>query len=150
MNGDGADLPDEDHVVRTVKGRWVDGSDVDGEAFRLRDDEEGLSVNWIERFAGLEKAAQLSEIRRLARRGVSGTYRLAEVNVGTVKEHLAAEIADLAIRNTPLEAEGDHEEDPSHSEIFGLPDPADEDRAAVIGEMIAECVRELHPAKEPQ
>ena len=132
-----------------VKGTWVDGSDVDGEVFRLRERDKGLSVNWLECFVGLDKTGQLSEVRRLARRGVSGTYRLAELNVGVLKQHLADEIADLSVRNTPLAATEEHEEDPSHSEILGLPEVAEEDRSAVIGEMIAECVRALHPAKEP-
>ena len=38
-----------------------------------------------------------------------------------------------------------YEADPSHSEIEGLP-AAEEPHAALIGDLIAECVRAMHPA----
>lgn len=49
MTGD--DLPDGDHVVRYAKPSFVhpDGSIGVG-AFRLRQDEGGLSVRWLEGF----------------------------------------------------------------------------------------------------
>ena len=45
-----ADLPETDHVVRYVRPSLVrqDGS-VRGAAFGLRNDEVGLSVNWVGR-----------------------------------------------------------------------------------------------------
>ena len=35
--------------------------------------------------------------------------------------------------------------DPSHSQITGLP-PGDSDQALLVGDLIAECVTEMHPA----
>jgi hypothetical protein len=47
--------------------------------------------------------------------------RFAELNIGTVSETVAGELATLRIVHDPLDAEGDFEADPSHAEITGLP-----------------------------
>ena len=51
----------------------------------------------------------------------------------------------FALIHTPLPAEGDYEADPSHSEIVDLP-PGNSPQAALIGDMIAECIEAIHPA----
>ena len=71
--------------------------------------------------------------------------RLAELNVGATKQYIRSELEGLAFINMPLDAEGEYEADPSHSEIAGLP-PGDSDQAALIGDMIAECIMDTHPA----
>ena len=45
----GDELPDDAHVVRYVKSSWISDEDgsIDGEAFRLKSNESGLSVNWL-------------------------------------------------------------------------------------------------------
>ena len=46
MNGDS--IPDADHVLRHVNGRLIQGEDIDGSGFRLRENEPKLSFNWME------------------------------------------------------------------------------------------------------
>ncbi len=46
MKGD--QLPDDDHVVRYVKPSFLLNEKVTGDAFELRINETGLSVNWLE------------------------------------------------------------------------------------------------------
>lgn len=148
MKGD--DLPDEDHIVRYVKPTSVrsDGK-VDGSEFCLRahrPDDTGLSVNWLEFFRDLAKDGQLAEVRRLSRLKVSERGCLAELNVGATKQYIRRELESLGFINMPLDAEGEYEADPSHSEMVGLP-PGNSDQAALIGDMIAECINDTHPAR---
>ena len=143
------DLPDEANVVRYIKPTMVfeDGS-VDGSEFCLREhrpDDTGVSVNWLECFDGLSKAEQLDEVRRLSRLTMRKSGRLAELNVGATKHYVRNELERLRFIHTPLPAEGNYEADPSHSEIVGLP-PGSSSQAALIGDMIAECIEAIHPA----
>ncbi|NPD21733.1 hypothetical protein [Alterinioella nitratireducens] len=120
-----------------------------GADFRLRPnrpDETGVSVNWLEAF-DTDKAQQLAEVRRLYRLTVRRTGRFAELNIGAVREKVTEELATLRIVHDPLEADGDFEADHSHAEIDGLP-PGDSPEADMIGDMIAECVINMHPAIE--
>ena len=142
------DLPAGDQIVRYVKGSLIqeDGT-VDGSDFRLRPsrlDETGLSVNWLEAF-GPGKAHQLGEVRRLCRLGLRRSGRFAEMNVGTVIRTVAVELDTLRIVEDPLQSAVGYDADPSHAEIIGLP-PGDSDQAALIGDLIAECVIGLHSA----
>lgn len=146
----GDPLPNEDHIVRYVKPSSIDDGQVDGSEFRLRPDrpdDVGVSVNWLEYYLNQDKLAQLSEIRRVSRLSRRKNGRYAELNVGTVIAHLAAEIEGVGILHAPVDEEDGLEADPSHSEITGLP-PGDSDQAALIGDLIAECVVDLHPALE--
>lgn len=142
------ELPNHDHVVRYVKPSMVreDGT-VDGADFRLRPhrpDDTGLSVNWLEVF-GSDHAHQLGEVRRLSRLRLKAAGRFAEMNIGEVRSKVAQELDTLGIVHYPLEATADHEADPSHAEITGLP-PGDSDQALLIGDLIAECVSATHHA----
>lgn len=142
------DLPAGDQIVRYVKGSLIqeDGT-VDGSDFRLRPhrpDETGLSVNWLEAL-GPGKAHQLAAVRRLCRLRLRLSGRFAELNVGTVMRKVAVELDTLRIVQDPLEATLEYDRDPSHAEIIGLP-PGDSDQAALIGDLIAECIVGLHPA----
>lgn len=144
----GKELSPEDHVVRYVKPSSMHEGRVDSSEFQLnprRTDDRGVSVNWLECYADCPKEAQLAEIRRVIRLELRRNGRFAELNVGKVKQHLAEKLPYLRIIHAPLDAEGELEEDPSHSEITKLPEPGS-DQAEMIGEMIAECVCDLHPA----
>ena len=141
-------LPADDHIVRYVKPSMIqeDGT-ADGSDFRLRacrPDEKGLSVNWLEAF-GPNKVHQLSEVRRLFRLRLRASGRFAAMNVGTVLREVAEELDTLRIVHDPLEAEEGFDADPSHAEIIGLP-PGDADQAVLVGDLIAECVIDMHPA----
>ena len=146
MKGD--DLPAADHIVRYIKPSMVqeDGA-ANGADFRLRPDrpdETGLSVNWLEAFDS-DKESQLAEVRRLYRLTVRRTGRFAELNIGAVREKVAEELETLRIVHDPLDSESGFEADPSHAEFTGLP-PGDSDQAMMIGDLIAECVIDMHPA----
>lgn len=148
MRGD--DLPAADHIVRYVKPSMIeeDGAP-NGSEFRLRPnrpDETGLSVNWLEAFVG-DKSHQISEVRRLYRLKVRKTGRFAELNIGSVQAKVAEELETLRIVHDPLDAKDDFDADPSHAEITGLP-PGDSPEAEMIGDIIAECVLDMHPATD--
>ncbi len=114
----GNDLPADDHVVRYVKPSMIleDGV-VDGSDFRVcavRQDEAGLSVNWLEAFPG-KKEHRLNEVRRLFRLRVRPNGRFAELNVDTILRVVSEELDTLRIVHDPLEAEDGFEADPSHA-----------------------------------
>ena len=140
------DLPDDAHVVHYVKftSRYEDGS-VDGAAFRLWPNDNGLSVNWLEYFSDLTKAQQLDEVRRLSRLTIKKSGCLAELGVGVTKQHDSGELTALRFVHKPSAAENGYEADPSHSEITGLPQ-GDSPQAALIGDLIAQCIQAIHPA----
>lgn len=144
----GDELPGDAHVVRYVKSSWIDDEDgsIDGEAFRLKPNESGLSVNWLEWFGNCNKAQQLNEVRWLSRLEMRKSGCLAELNVGTTNQHVI-ELTATALHfvHKPLAAEGIYEADSSHSEITGLP-PGDALSGAMLGEMIADCIEAVHPA----
>ena len=141
------ELPQTDHVVRYASPRHIheDGS-LDGSAFRLRPQDVGLSVNWLEYFIGLSKSEQLEKIRELARLDMRRNGKLAELNVGLTKQYLEEVLPGLLFVNRPLPADDQFGADPSHSEITGLP-PADSPQAGLIGDMIAQRILHLHPAR---
>ena len=145
----GDNLPNEDHVVRYVKPTSIrTNGKVDGSVFCLRWhrlDDTGLSINWLECFKDLTKAGQLAEVRRLARLVMRKRGCLAELNVGETKQHVGNELDTINFYHMPLNSDGKFEADPSHSEIMGLP-PGNSDQAALIGDMIAECIKNTHPA----
>lgn len=120
---------------------------VDGSDFRLRSakpDGAGLSVNWLEAF-GPGKSHQLGEVRCLCRLRLRPKGRFAEMNVGTVIREVAKELETLRVVHDPLAATERFDADPSHAEIVGLPS-GDSDQAALIGDLVAECVIDTHPA----
>ena len=119
----------------------------DGSGFCLRPtkpDETGLSANWLGAFES-GKAHQLEEVRRLCRLRLRPNGRFAELNVGTTIRVVAKELDTLRIVHDPLEAIEGFDADPSHAEIVGLP-PGDSDQALLVGDLIAECVIDIHPA----
>lgn len=147
MRGD--ELPDDGHVVRYAKPTLVrENKSVGGEAFQLRSGEESLSVNWLECFSGISKPQQVEQVRQRSRLQLRPSGRFAELNVGQTKEYVQGELTDFRFVHDPLEAEDGFEADLSHSGITGLP-PADSPEAELIGDMIAECVAEVHLAQEP-
>lgn len=145
-NVDDKELPDFAHVVRYVKPTMVfeDGS-VHASAFRLRSNDAGLSVNWLECFGNCTKSQQLNQVRRLSRLTMSRNGRFAELNVGETKQYIRYECRDMRFAHAPLVATEKYEADPSHSEILGLPS-GDSVQVALVSQLIAECVKAVHPA----
>ena len=143
----GKDIPDGDNVVRYIGGSFIEDGRVTGDAFCLTSGRDRLSVNWLEYFAGLEKPEQISEIRKLPRLKMGVNGRLAEFNVGATKERLQDKLPGLRFVNSPLDATEIHPADPSHGDIIGLPQD-DSAESNLIRDRIAECVTEMHPARE--
>ena len=141
-------LPAGDQIVRYVKPSMIqDDGTPDGSDFRLRasrPNETGLSVNWLEAFEP-GKVHQLNEVRRLCRVRLRSRGRFAEMNVGTILREVTKELDTLRIVHDPLEEKEDFDADPSHAEITGLP-PGDSDHAVLVGDLMAECVIDMHRA----
>lgn len=142
------DLLSGDQIVRYIKPSMIqDDGTADGSDFCLRasrPDETGLSVNWLEAFQP-GKAHQLNEVRRLCRLSLRPSGRFAELNVGVVLREVSTELDTLRIVHDPLEANENLDADPSHAQIVGLP-PGDSDHALLVGDLIADCVIDMHPA----
>ncbi len=143
----GRDLPNEDSVVRHAKQTQIRDGRLDGSAFLLKDGEQGLSVNWLDCFRGQSKSQQLNEVRRLIRLTLRHSHRFAELNVGETRERIGGGLDGIRFVHSPLDADAEFEADPSHSEILGLP-PGSAPEAQLMGDVIARCVRNIHPATE--
>ena len=139
------EIPDQDHVLRYVKPSLLDGTHVDGGAFVLREAEIGLSVNWLEIFEDDDHTDPVNEIRRLSRISLASTGKFAKLNVRQTKQYVSAAAGeagislDLSVLEAPLAGTPDFEPDPSHAEIHGLPNYAD-DAAMLVGDLLAECI----------
>ena len=141
----GDEIPDEHHVLRYVKPSLRDGDHVNGGAFVLRPTEQGLSVNWLEKFEEDGHSDPVDEIRRLARITLASTGKFAQLNVHQTKRHVAAAAdeagisLDLSVQEAPLARTTEFDADPSHAEIHGLPEHA-EDAAMLVGDLISDCI----------
>ena len=143
-------LPREHHVVRYAGLKNLEGKEASPDAFLLRPDEKNISVNWLEYYANLGKKEQLAEIRKVSRLNLGRNGRYAELNVGTIYDHLAEEIKTLKIFHSPLDEDGEHEADPSHSEIAELPSNGSDEALMVAAIIAYKCVLDHHPALEGQ
>ncbi len=133
------EIPADDYVVRYVKPSLITEGRINGVVFMLRPKERGLSVNWLDFYENCSKNQQLDEVRASSRMEMKKNGRLAELKVGSTKEHLISEInKSMIFKHRP----GD--DDPSHSEILGLPDSGTPE-AHLIGDLIAKTVTAVYP-----
>lgn len=82
-------LPDEDHVMRHVSNKRLlrdeNGNAIGGflpQAFELRDEEDGLSVNWLEYFNGSHQQnieASIQTFRTTRRIGKTSAFGISAV-----------------------------------------------------------------------
>ena len=70
----------------------------------------------------------------------------AEMKVEDVVAALKPRFNKSSVEYHPLPSTAEHEADPSHSEIRGITPNSDLD-LAWIGEKLAKCVIDLHPAR---
>ena len=125
---EGEPAPDDDHVSRYCKPSSVGTHGLPlASAFRLRADEDFLSVNWLETFGAGSMDDAVGRVRALflARGfGLRANGRFAVLNVGAAKAVVRAEVGvSLRIEHDPLP------DDPSHAGIAGF--AADELAVAV-------------------
>jgi len=139
-------IPGADSLLRHVGAGRIQGNVVDGSAFRLKPDEEGLSVSWMNAFQG-SKEEQLDAVRSAARRSFGKNDRFVELCTNDIVAHIDEECPGVRCVEEPLEPEGEFSADPSHAEVLGLP-IAGSDLSAIIGDLISECVTALYPARQ--
>lgn len=142
-----AEIPKRDSIVRYVSPSKISGRKVGWKAFRLKENEHGLSVNWLKSFVGVDKRSQLKEIRRVPRLSLSPNGGYAEMNVEDVCKRLKNIAVDAKFVHSPLRETDDWPADLSHSEIIGLPCGAG-DAARAAAEELAECVDFIHSATD--
>jgi hypothetical protein len=133
-------LPDEDHVMRYVPWGKLrrDGDDnvlgFLGEAFKLRPNENSLSVNWLEKFDGDREERILASVRMFRRTITVGTKSAFGVgNVIKIKEVCRARGVTVRIVHEPKD------DNPSHSGIRRLP----RDDAILLDALAADAFAEL-------
>ena len=142
------DILDSDNVVRYVKKRHFQGQKVNADVFRRRVNEDGLSVNLLDRDDSQSKEQQVSKVRKLIHLQHKRGDMFAELNVGDIKEFLRDELPNISFVHKPSPASSRYPKpDSTHSEILGLPPAEDKDRSLTIADMIAKRVKTLHPAR---
>ena len=147
-------IPATDHVVRYVKWSLLPRGRVDGSAFVRRTNETTVSVNWLEIFGG-NRAHQLAEVRRCIHLQRGAQAKFALLHTAACRRHVARSLIEdgypdiqMGFLHAPLPEESGYPEDPSHTEITGLPDPgADPEHAEYVGDMIAQTTIGLYPAR---
>ena len=122
MISKGSNLPDADHVMRYVPWTKLRRDENDnvigflGEAFKLRDEEQSLSLNWLGYFSGHrnEQVRQSVEMfRRIRSVGAKSAYGIA--NVAQIKAVCDSAGARVRVVYEP------EDENPAHSGIRRLP-----------------------------
>ena len=116
MNGD--PLPEDDHVSRYCKPTSVDRQGLPmAAAFRLRQGEEYLSVNWVEYLGAPDLPAAVERIRDVFRRknyALRANGRFALLQVGDAKTAVHEGVG-YALRFDHLPLDNDQ----SHTGVFG-------------------------------
>ena len=137
------EIPALDYIARFCKPRVLtEEGEPTGEAFRLRSNEEALSVNWLELLnEDLHEAVQgLREVFKAKFDRVPTKAKFAISNVGETLDFVEDETGRLLrVLHEPKE------KDNSHSGIHNL--PANEEDAMLVGALIAEKVIETYTAK---
>ncbi len=137
-------VPDDHHISRLAQpGKCIDGR-VTAAAFRLRDDETYLSVNWLESLGLPTRTTQIQAIQSVlgSKLSLRPSARIAVLNVGKTRNHVT--------ESSGLELEVLHQpepDDPSHSGIHGLLTKNDP-RALWIETLIANTIEieDVYPA----
>ena len=131
------------HVLRYVGGRRISqGGKVDPAGF---DDEDDVSVNWMECKDGTEKE-QIQRIRNLIRLSPGATAKLVKLNVGEIRLIHNG----LNVVSDPLDSNEECSEVPCHAEIVGIPKESDDPdlRGRILEALAAQVgVDDLYKAK---
>ena len=143
MKGD--KIPDQDHIARLCMPRTVtEDGHIQAAAFFLKDDEEGLSVNWLEFLDCSNREDEINELRDVysAKLTVGAKAKIIVLNVGQICKKVLMYNPNrrkIKILHAP---ECDPVPDPSHSEIYNLrPD------YEIIAELILQTDHSTHSAR---
>ena len=133
-------LPDEHHVVRHCRPRWVGTDDMPTPAaFYLRPGEFDLSVNWLEYFGLSDTHDAIDRIREsfiardfdLGRRGKFACLKIDDLK-HVLRRHTQTR---PTVTHQPLE------NNCSHAGIFGLPPGEDTLEALLLAALLhSDCV----------
>ena len=139
----GETIPDQNHIARFCRPMQAPEGQIQATAFMLREDEESLSVNWLEFLHCSSRESEITKIRTIYSETftVGARARIAILNVGEVRKKILTESPDgrnLEVLHDPLMT------DPSHSGIYNLKQEDD----LMIAELILETVRESHSARK--
>lgn len=143
---DNDQLPDNDNVSRHCKGSLLnEDGEATSAAFKLRLDqnENYLSVNWLEYFGSADIENRIKELRKemaSCERRVTSTHKLALINVGYAKKYISNETDDNRILDIKHKPNGKNQ---SHSGIYNMEPDSDS-----IAELLAETVFSMTNAKE--
>ncbi len=139
MKGDR--IPDKDHIARHCAPKTVYDDKIQPSAFFLRENEDGLSVNWLEYLNCASRDLEIAEIQKVysAKLRVGAKAKVAVLNAGEVRKKIKTGSPDNRILDILHEPE---ENDLSHSGIYNLkPD------YELIAELILQAVNETYPAR---
>jgi hypothetical protein len=136
MRGD--QLPYQDHISRYCAPKTLADGQPTGTSFMLRQDEEYLSVNWLEYFDHIGMSAQINQIREHIELSLASSGLFAVLNIGETIDYIQSNSEKhLAILYEPTSG------DPSHSGIYDYRHEDD-----LVADLIAEIVIETHPSKK--
>ncbi len=141
MKGD--TIPDSDNIARFCKPSTAPNGVIAPTAFMLRENEDSLSVNWLEFLNCPNKDSEIKEMQRIYSetfRTVSLNARIAILNVGEIRDVVRTETQDH--RNIEALHDPIPDGDQSHSEIHNLKQDNE-----FIAELILEVLREHLPAR---
>ena len=138
----GETIPDQNHIAQFCRPGQVDKGQIQATAFMLREDEESLSVNWLEFLNCSSRETEITEIRTIYSKklNIAARARLAILNVGEIRNKVLTESPDgrnLEVLHEPSK------DDPSHSGIYNLKQDNE-----LIAELILETVRESYSARK--
>ncbi len=113
-------------------------------AFLPREEEEYLSVNWLEFLKLNNRQEEIQEVRRFlgSKLILSTRAKIAVLSVEEILEYVLTQSPDSRELNVLHEPE---EADPSHSGISGFQHDDD-----LIADLIVDVIQETYPAKEPK
>lgn len=140
MKGD--KIPETDHIARFCRPSHVNEGKIQATAFWLRDEEESLSVNWLEFLNCSSRNSEIDELRKNYSKTltVGASAMIAVLNVGEIRLIVREESQDnrnLEVLHDPIK-NGDQ----SHSEVCNLK-PDDQ----LIAELILEVIQETYTAR---
>ncbi len=138
----GETIPDQNHIARFCRPMQTSEGQIQATAFMLREDEESLSVNWLEFLNCSSRESEITKIRTIYSETftVGARARIAILNVGEVRKKVLTESPDgrnLEVLHDPLI------NDLSHSGIYNLKQDDE-----LIAELILETVRDSYSARK--
>lgn len=143
MKGD--EIPAQHHIARYCKPTDIEDEQILATAFKLRVNDNSLSVNWLELLGHSSREKEIAELRRIysAKLSLGARAQIAILNVGEVCNKVLTESPDgrnLEVLHDPEFTE--KYSDPSHSGIYNLRQDDE-----LIAELILETVLETYPAR---